>query len=133
MSAWSPGCLCSAHLTSPGYFCSLYISDEASSDTEVPAAGQGIRRVLQDTLYINCMGLPATIQSTEYLCFPAVSTVANPALAPVGSRPFETVYTRKLCLLLCSTGEKTLNELKQRWISAGRPELPDWETLLEGL
>ena len=44
----------------------------------------------------------------------------------------------KHCLLLkhvlvCSTGERTLNELKRRWVSAGRPELPDWETLLEGL
>ena len=37
------------------------------------------------------------------------------------------------CALVCSTGERTLNELKQRWVSAGRPELPDWETLLDGL
>ena len=36
-------------------------------------------------------------------------------------------------VLVCSTGEGTLNEVKQRWVSAGRPELPDWETLLEGL
>ena len=33
----------------------------------------------------------------------------------------------------CSTGEKTLNELKDRWITAGRPELPDWKALFEGL
>lgn len=31
------------------------------------------------------------------------------------------------------TGEPTLNELKARWIHAGRPELPDWDALFEGL
>lgn len=33
----------------------------------------------------------------------------------------------------CSTGEKTLKELKSRWVAAGRPELPDWEALFDGL
>ncbi|DBA90368.1 TPA: hypothetical protein ACH3X1_003649 [Trebouxia sp. C0004] len=33
----------------------------------------------------------------------------------------------------CSTGDRTLKELKSRWIAAGRPELPDWEALFDGL
>lgn len=35
--------------------------------------------------------------------------------------------------MLCSTKEDTLSELKARWIAAGRPELPNWDSLLEGL
>lgn len=31
------------------------------------------------------------------------------------------------------TGVGTLNQLKSRWVAAGRPELPDWEALFDGL
>jgi len=33
----------------------------------------------------------------------------------------------------CSTNPEVLNELKRRWMEAGQPELPNWDTLLRGL
>ncbi|KAK9821797.1 hypothetical protein WJX81_006514 [Elliptochloris bilobata] len=31
------------------------------------------------------------------------------------------------------TGAQALNELKRRWVEAGRPDVPNWDMLLRGL
>jgi hypothetical protein len=33
----------------------------------------------------------------------------------------------------CSTNEGVMNEVKRRWVEAGKPENADWETILQGV
>jgi hypothetical protein len=46
-----------------------------------------------------------------------------------------SALTTKLIFLLflCSVNKANIEEMKRRWVDAGRPQFPEWRQLMEGL
>ena len=91
--------------------------------------------MLQNKVHLHRLGLPPAVWGVEQLCCTAVSTFVTESSFPgyvtyLGNHICNNAHE---CMQFCSTGVGTLNELKSRWVAAGRPELPDWEALFDGL